>query len=62
MFRNHCSPKYNHLLNSLPLEEYERIFPYLELVEMPLAKFFMNQARNCIMCISPWTASYRCCM
>jgi len=36
MFRNHCSPKYNHLLNSLPLEEYERIFPYLELVEMPL--------------------------
>ncbi|MDV6342615.1 Crp/Fnr family transcriptional regulator [Nitrosomonas sp. Is35] len=36
MLRNHCSPQYNHLLNSLTPEEYERISPYLELVEMPL--------------------------
>lgn len=36
MLWNHCNPKYNHLLNSLAPEEYKRIFPYLELVEMPL--------------------------
>lgn len=36
MLWNHCSPQYNHLLNSLTPEEYERIFPYLELVDMPL--------------------------
>lgn len=35
MLLSHCSPKYNNLLNSLTPEEYERIFPYLELVEMP---------------------------
>lgn len=37
MLPNHCSPKHNRLLNSLTPEEYERIFPYLELVEMPLS-------------------------
>lgn len=36
MLTSHCSPKRNNLLNSLTPEEYERIFPYLELVEMPL--------------------------
>lgn len=36
MLRNHCSPKYNNLINSLPPEEYERILPHLELIEMPL--------------------------
>ncbi|MXS82864.1 Crp/Fnr family transcriptional regulator [Nitrosomonas oligotropha] len=36
MLRNDCSPKYNSLLNALTPEEYERIFPYLEFVDMPL--------------------------
>lgn len=36
MLLDHCSPKYNNLLNSLTPEEYERIFPNLELIEMPL--------------------------
>lgn len=36
MFLNYYNPKYNNLLNALPSEEYERIFPYMELVKMPL--------------------------
>jgi len=36
MLRDHCSPKYNSLLNMLPPEEYERILPHLELIDMPL--------------------------
>lgn len=36
MLGDHCNPKYNNLLNALPSDEYERIFPYLELIEMPL--------------------------
>jgi hypothetical protein len=38
MSDDHHSPKQNHLLKSLPSEEYERIFPHLELVEMPLGE------------------------
>lgn len=30
------SPKQNHLLNALPTAEYERLFPFLERVSMPL--------------------------
>ena len=30
------SPWQNHLLNSLSVSKYERFFPHLELVEMPL--------------------------
>jgi len=36
MFRNYYNPKNNNLLNALSSEEYERILPYMELVEMPL--------------------------
>jgi CRP-like cAMP-binding protein len=35
---NHYSPKQNHLLNALPPAEYERIFPHLELIQMPLGE------------------------
>ena len=31
------SPRQNHLLNALPIEEYERLFPHLERVQMPLS-------------------------
>jgi len=34
----HYSPKKNHLLTALPDTEYQRIFPHLELVEMPLGE------------------------
>lgn len=36
MLEDHCNPKYNNLINALPSDEYERIFPHLELIEMPL--------------------------
>jgi CRP-like cAMP-binding protein len=32
------SPRQNYLLNALPAAEYERLFPHLELVPMPLGK------------------------
>ena len=32
------SPRQNHLLNALPAAEYERLFPHLEQVPMPLGK------------------------
>jgi len=32
------NPKQNHLLAALPLEEFERLRPHLELVEMPLGR------------------------
>ena len=32
------SPPQNYLLNALPAAEYERLFPYLERVPMPLGK------------------------
>ena len=32
------SPRQNYLLNSLPAEEYERLFPHLERVPMPLGE------------------------
>jgi CRP-like cAMP-binding protein len=32
------NPLQNHLLNSLPVTEYERLLPHLELIEMPLGK------------------------
>ena len=38
MFDDHCNPKHNHLLKALPLEEYKRISPHLELVDMPLGE------------------------
>jgi CRP-like cAMP-binding protein len=31
-------PPLNHLLEALPADEYERLFPYLELVQMPLGE------------------------
>lgn len=57
MSDSHCSPKQNHLLNVLPPEEYERIFPHLELIEMPLGEVlyesgeqlnFIHFPMNCI--------------
>jgi hypothetical protein len=32
------APKRNHILNALPGEERERLFPHLRLVEVPLGK------------------------
>jgi hypothetical protein len=32
------NPRQNHLLDALPAAEYERLFPYLEQVPMPLGK------------------------
>jgi len=34
------SPRRNYLLNALPAAEYERLFPHLEQVPMPLGKVF----------------------
>lgn len=31
-------PRQNHLLSALPAAEYERLFPHLELVQMPLGE------------------------
>jgi hypothetical protein len=31
-------PRQNHLIDALPIEEYERLLPHLELVEMPLGE------------------------
>lgn len=35
---NHHQPEHNHLLNALSDEAQQRLFPHLELVEMPLGK------------------------
>ncbi|WP_293005025.1 Crp/Fnr family transcriptional regulator [Nitrosomonas sp.] len=38
MTDKNCSPNKNHLLASLPETEYDRIFPHLELFQMPLGE------------------------
>lgn len=38
MADKNCNPNKNHLLASLPETEYDRIFPHLELIQMPLGE------------------------
>ena len=38
LMTNLDSPRENHLLDALPADEYERLFPYLEPVPMPLGE------------------------
>ena len=58
---DHHSPKQNHLLKSMPSEEYERIFPHLELVEMPLGEVLYESGEKLHYVHFP-IASYRCFM
>jgi len=39
-------PKQNHLLDALPPEEYERISPYLEMIEMPLGSILYESGEK----------------
>ena len=46
MSDKYFNPKQNHLLNMLPPEEYERIFPHLQLVPMPLGEVLYESGEN----------------
>jgi CRP-like cAMP-binding protein len=55
LMTNPHNPRQNHLLNALPTDEYERLFPHLELVPMPLGDVLYESGDKLLYAYFPTT-------